>query len=312
MELTLLSGSANPGLSAAIAGSVGIGLAARRIERFPDGEIHVEIQQSVRGHDVYLVQPTGPPVDGNLLELLLLADACRRAGARRLTAVIPYFGYARQDRRAAGRDSVGARLIADLLAAAELDRVVAVDLHGAALEGFFAMPMEHLSAVPPLAEALRRLATPASVIVAPDLGAAKLADRYARLLDLPVAVVHKTRLSGSAVSVRGVTGEVRGRRPLIVDDMISTGGTIAAAIEALVSVGASAEVTVAVSHGLLVGPAVERLRAARVRRLIMTDSVPPPAGIALPAEIVSLGSLLASAIARLHRDQSLGDLVPHG
>jgi ribose-phosphate pyrophosphokinase len=180
MSVTIFAASANAPLAAGVAAHLGLELGNRLLHAYPDGELHVELQQSGRGHDVYLLQPTSPPVARHLLELLLLADACRRAGSARLTAVVPYFGYARQDRRASAREAVGARLIADLLAAGRLQRLVAVDLHSPALEGFFAIPVEHLSAVPLPAEAVRPLLEPNTVLVAPDLGAVQLAAGYAR------------------------------------------------------------------------------------------------------------------------------------
>jgi ribose-phosphate pyrophosphokinase len=312
MEQTLFSGSANPHLAETLAAELGTGLGALDIHRFPDGELHVEIQESVRGHDVYLLQPTNSPTERHLLELLLLADASRRAGAARLTAVIPYFGYARQDRRASGREAVGARLVANLLESGGLlERVVAIDVHTAAIEGFFGIPLEHLSAVSMLKEFVGVHARPDSVVVAPDLGAAKLAERYAKPLELPVAMVHKSRISGSEVSVRGITGNVRDRKPIIVDDMISTGGTIKAAIDTLLEKGCKPQITVVASHGLFVGPAVERLSAAPVQRFVVTDSVRRLEGLPLPLEVVSLAPLLAEAIDRLHNDRSLDDLIVH-
>ena len=241
----------------------------------------------------------------------MLADACRRAGATRMTAVIPYFGYARQDRRATGRDPVGARLVADLLRTSEIERVVAVDLHSAALEGFFPFPLEHLSAIPILAQAAASAVPAESVIVAPDLGAVKLAERYARTLHMPIAVVNKTRVSGEEVEAKGIVGDVRGRPILIVDDMITTGGTIAAAINMVKAAGAASEVTVAASHGLFVGPAQERLRILGVKRFIVADSVALAADLQLPVEVVSVAPLLAEAIRRLNGDQSLSDLIAH-
>jgi ribose-phosphate pyrophosphokinase len=210
---------------------------------------------------VYVIQATSPPVDTHLLELLFLADACRRAGAAQITAMVPYFGYARQDRRARGREAVGARLVAELLGSSGLHRLVAVDLHTVALEGVFPIPLEHLSAVPLLVEAVRPWVTDNTVIVTPDLGAVKLAERYATALQRPLAIVHKTRLSGADVRVERIVGEVHGRVPIIVDDMISTGGTIAAASQALLAAGCAPPVMVVTTHGLLVGPAVERLRS---------------------------------------------------
>jgi ribose-phosphate pyrophosphokinase len=313
MTLTIFSGSANHPLAEAIAHQLGVPLGRVDLQRFPDGECHVEIHESVRGHDVYLIQPTSPPVDTHLLELLLLADACRRAGAAQLTAVMPYFGYARQDRRASGRAPVAARLIADVLQTSGIDRVVAVDLHTAALEGVLPMPLEHLSAVALLAEAVRPWVSPHAVIVAPDLGAVKLAERYASLLQLPIAIVQKLRLSGEEVRVQRIVGDVRGCVPIVVDDMISTGGTIEAAIRAVLAAGGSPdEVAVVASHGLLVGPAGDRLRAVPIQRFLVTDSVTMPAGLPFSLHVTSLGPLLAEAITRLHHNQSLSDLLVHG
>ena len=311
MQMTLFTGQANQPLAEAIAGRLGCDLGRCLVERFPDSELHVELQTSVRGHDVYLIQPTSPPADEHLMEILQLADACRRAGAARVTAIVPYFAYARQDRRASGRESVSARLMADLIKAGGIQRVVAVDLHTASLEGFFGVPLEHLTAVPLLADAIRPWLPDNPVVVSPDLGAVKLAERYAHHLDAPVAVVHKLRISAEEVRVRGVVGAVRGRTPVVVDDMISTGGTIAAAVQALVAAGASSDVLVVASHALLVGKAVEHLRALPVRQLVATDSVPRPANLPLPLHSASLAPLLAEAIARLHRDESLAELLGH-
>jgi ribose-phosphate pyrophosphokinase len=311
-DLTLLAGSGQVRLAGDVAAVFGVPVAKREIERFPDGECHVELTQSVRGHDVYIVQSTGLPVEANLLELLLLADACRRAGSGRLTAVVPYFGYARQDRRASGREPVSARLIVDLIQASGFDREVSIDLHTASLEGFFSVPLEHLTAVPALAEALARGAAGSfDVVVAPDLGAAKLADRYARLLDLPVAIVHKTRLSGHEVVARGITGEVAGRRPLIVDDMISTGGTIEAAARSLAAAGALPVVAVVATHGLFVEGSADRLSAIGARRWIVTDSLTPKEDPRLPVEVVSVAPLLARTVRNLHENRSLAEMALH-
>ncbi len=310
MELTIFAGSANVPLAEAVAAKLDVRPDSREVHVFPDGEMQVELQESVRGKDVYLVQPTSPPGEKHLLELLLLADAAHRAGAARLTAVIPYFGYARQDRRASGREAVGARLVADVLESGGLlQRVVAVDVHTEAIEGFFKIPLEHLTAVPMLVDSVRPYVEENGVVVAPDMGAAELAERYAESFELPVAVVHKARLGGSEVSVGSVTGEVRDRKPIIVDDMISTGGTTRAAIDAVVEAGCEPEITVVASHGLFAGSAEEDLHDAPVERYVVTDSVPPPEGLGLPLEVVSLAPLLASAIDRLHNDRSLDELL---
>jgi ribose-phosphate pyrophosphokinase len=307
----LLAGPASAVLGEAVAGKLGVTLCRRVVGRFPDGELHVEIEESVRGRDVYVIQATCAPVEENLFALFLLSDAVRRAGAERVTAVVPYLAYARQDRRARGREPVAARLAADLFPAAGLHRLVALDLHSASLEGVFSIPLEHLSATALLAEAVRPRVAPNSVVVAPDLGAAKLADRFARLLELPVAMVHKTRLSGSDVAARTITGDVRGRAPILVDDMITTAGTVEAAVNAVLEAGGTPEVTLLATHGLFADPAGERLRKLPIRRVYVTDSVTPRPLPKTPVEIVSVAGLLASAIQRLHAKSSLAELIVH-
>ncbi len=311
MNPVVLAGSANPALADAIADKLGVRVGRCILQRFPDTELHVEIQDSVRGCDVYLVQPTGPPVDHHLMELLFLTDACRRAGAARITALIPYFGYARQDRRATGRDAVGARLTADVLASAGIDRIVAVDLHTAALEGFFGVPLEHLSAVSLLANELEGTLASHGVIIAPDLGAVKLAEQYAEIFRQPIAIVHKTRLSGEEVKVRSIVGEVRGRTPLIVDDMITTGATIEAAAKAIIAAGCVAQITVIATHALLVGPAIKRLAELPLGTIVVSDSLPTPEHGRLPLKVVSLAATLAEAVSRLNVGESLGNLIRH-
>ena len=311
MDVKLFAGSANPTLAEAVARGLGTPLGACAKEHFPDGELHLELKESVRGHDVYLIQPTCPPVADHLLELLLFADACRRAGAGALTAVVPYFGYARHDRRAKGREPIGARLVADLVGASGIQRVVLVDLHTPASEAFFSVPVEHLSAVHLLADQVRPAIAADAIIVAPDLGAVRLAEAYAGLLKLPVATVHKVRLGPEAVQVREIVGDVRGRVPLIVDDMISTGHTIAVAVRALLAAGCNPDVSVVVSHGLFVGSIERVLLDVPVGRIVTTDSVPPRGDLPLPVEVVSLAPLLVEAIRRLHRDESLSELTAH-
>jgi ribose-phosphate pyrophosphokinase len=312
MSLEILSGSANYGLAEKIAKNLGVELAPRILERFPDGELHIEVQRSVRGCDVYLIQPTCPPVDEHFFELFLLADACRRAGAAHLTAVIPYFGYARQDRRSHGREPVSARLVADLINASGLQRVVVVDFHSHAVESAFAIPVEHVSAIAILAEAVRSSVHKDAIVVSPDIGAVKMAERYAKLLDLSVAIINKSRISGAEVSVQRIVGDVRGREALVVDDMISTGATIEKAIKALLEAGCSPSgVKVLASHALLVGPAAERLGKLPIEKIYVSDSVPAPDRFPLPLQISSLASLLAETIQRLHRLESLGGVLAH-
>jgi ribose-phosphate pyrophosphokinase len=252
------------------------------------------------------VQSTGPPVEQHLIELLLLADACRRAGAARLTALIPYFGYARQDRRN-DRRSLGARVVANMLGTAGLDRLMLIDAHTPAIEGFFDVPVDHLTAVPLLAAAAASGMREHAIVVAPDLGAVKLARAYASRLHVPMAFVQKTRLDGETVEAHGVIGDVRGRVPLIVDDMLSTGATIQAAAGALQVAGAAGPISVVVTHGLLVGRAPEILERLGLARIIAADTV-SAAGATRTLQTVSVASLLATAIRRNHRDESLAEL----
>lgn len=309
MDIAVVVGGAQPELGRAVAEALGGVQAACSVRPFPDGELEVELRSPVRGLGVYVVQPTCAPVGERLLELLLLCDACWRAGARAVSAVIPYFGYARQDRRQREGQPLGARVLAEALGTGRLTRLLSVDLHSRAIEGSFAAPLEHLTAVPLLAEAVRAWVRPDSILIAPDLGAVKLAEAYAKRLGLPMAVVHKSRLSGSEVAVRAVLGEVRERSPVVVDDMISTGGTVVAAVHALHEAGSGPEVTVVASHGLLVGEALQRLAEAPVRRLVTTDSVPPPARVPFPHQVVGLAPLLADTIRRLEEHRPLAELL---
>jgi len=312
MSLKILPGSANAALAESVATAVGVKPVQRLLQRFPDGELHVEIQESVRGCDVFLIQSTCPPVDEHFFELFLMADACRRAGATHLTAVIPYFGYARQDRRAHGREPVSTRLVADLIATSGIGRVVVVDFHSRAVESVFSNPVEHVSAIPILAQAVRPSAHQDAVVVSPDLGAVKMAERYAKLLDLSVAIIHKSRLSGAEVAVRRIVGDVRGRKIVIVDDMITTGATIEKALKALLEAGCSASgIKVVASHGLFVANAAERLGKLPIEKFYVSDSVPAPEQFPLPLCVSSLAKLLAETIQRLHRRESLSDVLAH-
>jgi ribose-phosphate pyrophosphokinase len=312
MNLEIISGSANSALAEKVAKILGVGLAQRILARFPDGELHIQIQQSVRGCDVYLMQPTCPPVDEHFFELFLMADACRRAGATHLTAVIPYFGYARQDRRAHGREPVSMRLVADLIATSGIQRLVVVDFHSRAVESGFAIPVEQVSAIPLLAEAVRPSVHQDAVVVSPDLGAVKMAERYAKLLNLSVGIIHKSRISGAEVTVQRIVGDVRGREILVVDDMITTGGTIEKAIKALLEAGCSSSgLKVVASHGLFVANAAERLGKLPIEKIYVSDSVPVSEQFPLPLHVSSLAELLAETIQRLHRLESLADVLGH-
>jgi ribose-phosphate pyrophosphokinase len=249
-DVRLVSGTANPRLAHAVAVRLRTPLIVPEVERFPDGEIRPAVER-VRGRDVYVIQSTGRQVHDHLIELLLLLDACRRGGAERVTAVVPYVGYARQDRRRRAGEAVGARVVADAVAMAGAQRLVVVDPHSAALEAMAAVPVEMLTAVPALVGALLSMSIPAeAVVVAPDLGAVKLAEHYAALLSRPVVMIRKTRTGARNVHAEGLIGDVEGRPSVIVDDMISTGGTIEEAVRVLLARGAASDITVAATHGL--------------------------------------------------------------
>jgi len=311
IDLMLLAGSATMPLTRAMAATLAIKPAARTIERFPDGELHVRLDESVRGADVFIVQTLSPPAESHLLEMLFLADACRRAGADRITAVIPYLAYARQDRRAKGREALGARIIADTLATARFHRAIMIDVHVTSIEGFCQFPVEQLTAVPLLADAIRSAVPERAVIVAPDARSVRLAQQYALRLDLPVAAIQKLRVSGTEVRAVAVAGDVAGRAPIIVDDMISTGRTVQAAADALLAAGCLPTFVVAATHGLFVGGAVDTLPQISIERLITTDTLPQDEQRPLPLQVISVAPLLAEAVKRLHDGRSMTGLLAH-
>lgn len=311
MHLSLLGGSPILPVARAVAATLATHLTARTVGRFPDGEFNVRIDESVRGADVFIVQTLSPPAESHLLELLFLADASRRAGADRITAVIPYLAYARQDRRAKPRVAIGARVIADAMATTGIDRAVMVDVHASGIEAVCRFPVELLTAVPVLAEAMKAVVPERAVIVAPDSRAIRLAEQYARRLQLPVAAIHKLRVSGKEVKAIAIAGDVAGRAPVIVDDMISTGSTMKAAADALIAAGCVPRFIIAVTHGLFVGAAVETLARMSIERLFTTDTLPQHERPPLAIEVVSVAPLLAEAIDRLHEGRSMSGLLAH-
>jgi ribose-phosphate pyrophosphokinase len=306
-DFVLFSGTANPALAAAVAAELGVRPGLRAATRFPDGETEVRLNEPVRGREVFLVQPTAPPVNDHLVELLAFADACRRSAAARITAVVPYFGYARADKRHGLRVPITASLVARLLQAAGVDHIVTVDLHSDQIEGFFHIPVDSLTAVPTFCQALCGRLPEGLVVVSPDTGRVAMASEYAHRLGCPVAVLHKRRTSGTETVVTHVVGDVRDRSCLIIDDMISTGGTIARAVEALLEAGARREIVVAASHGLFVGEARAKLSHEAIREVFVTDSVSPDRSWPR-LRVVPIAPLIAQAIRRLHAGESLGDL----
>lgn len=283
------------------------------ITRFPDGEVHVELMEPVRGRDVYILQSTSPPVDENWFELLGLVDACRRACAARIVVVLPYFGYARSDQRGARRGPVLGRLVAEFLESAGADHVLTIDLHAPQIEGFFKIPVDSITAVPALCYAMKPHLPNGIVVVSPDEGRVRMAADYARRLGGSVAVLHKNRRkshdshSGEAEAV----GDVRGRPCLIVDDLIATGKTLEAAVRALLQAGAAPRFWVAVTHAVLVSTVREALQDPAIQRVVVTDSVPHEPGEWPGVTFVSLAPLLAAVIHRLNADESLADVYEH-
>jgi ribose-phosphate pyrophosphokinase len=307
-NFVVLSGSANPALARAIAERLASRLASCRIERFPDGEISAELEQTVRDQHVFVVQPTSPPVNDHLMELAALADACRRAAAHRVIAVAPYLGYARADRRKHRRVPIMGRIAADLLEASGVQHLVTMDLHSPQIEGFFHIPVENLSAVPLLVETLRGRIASDSVVVSPDFGAVQRASAFAEMLGCSIAILPKRRLSGSEVEVSKLIGEVAGRPCVILDDMISTGGTILKAIEAVRDAGGRPDILVVATHGVFTAGAREKLLAAGAADLLVTDTVAACPGGDAGVRRVSVAPLLAAALRRIAVGESLRDL----
>jgi ribose-phosphate pyrophosphokinase len=303
LDIILFSGRANAPLAAAIARDLGVDVGRCTIDRFADGETSVRLEQGVTGRDVVLVQPTSPPVNDHLVELLALADACRRGAARRITAVIPYYGYARSDKRHNELEPIMGRVVADLLQSVGITHVVTMDLHTDQIEGFFRQPVASLSAMETLCEALLGELARDFVVVAPDAGRAPLAARYAECLGAEVVVLHKRRTRDHVEMVR-VVGDVAGRACLLVDDMVSTGGTIEQAVKVLVEKGAQPGIVVAATHGLFIPPARERLEHPAVKAVFVTDTIAPHLEWK-KLRIVPVGTVFATAVRRyiegLHR-----------
>jgi ribose-phosphate pyrophosphokinase len=295
-DFVLFGGTGGGPLAASIARELGVEPGACEVERFPDGEITVRIRQPVRGRDVFVVQPTALSVNDHVMELLIFADACRRASAKRVVGVVPYFGYARSDKRDCDRKPITASLVADLMWCAGIEHVILLDVHTPQMEGFFRGPVDHLTAVAELSRVLADRVPADAVVVSPDAGRVHMASEYARRLRLPLVVLHKRRESGTETEVTHVVGDVDGRPCVIIDDMISTGGTIAEGARALTAAGAGPQFVVAATHGLLVNGACERMANAGVERVYVTDSVPTPERRCKHAEVVTIAPLLAAAI----------------
>jgi ribose-phosphate pyrophosphokinase len=311
MDLQLFTGRSNPHLAQGIARYLGIEMGRIEVSDFSDGEIFVQIQENIRGQDVFLVQSTCHPVNQHLMELLIMTDACRRASAARITAVMPYFGYGRQDRKDRPRVPITAKLVADLITAAGVNRVLAMDLHAGQLQGFFNIPVDHLFAAPVLVEYFRRHAYEDLIVISPDAGGVERARAYAKHLDVSLGIIDKRRDRDkkNVATVMHIIGDVVGRDALIVDDIVDTAGTLVEATEALVQAGAR-RVFAGATHGVLSGRAMERLAASHLQELVVTDTIPLGCKEQSCERIreLSVAHLLGEAIKRIHCDESVSSL----
>ncbi|MBE9248312.1 ribose-phosphate pyrophosphokinase [Dolichospermum sp. LEGE 00240] len=308
-RLRLFSGSANITLSQEVARYLGMDLGPMIRKRFADGELYVQIQESIRGCDVYLIQPSCQPVNDHLMELLIMIDACRRASARQITAVIPYYGYARADRKTAGRESITAKLVANLITEAGANRVLAMDLHAAQIQGYFDIPFDHVYGSPVILDYLISKGLQDIVVVSPDVGGVARARAFAKKLnDAPLAIIDKRRQAHNVAEVLNVIGDVRGKTAILVDDMIDTGGTIAAGANLLRQEGAS-QVYACATHAVFSPPAIERLSSGVFEEVIVTNTIPIPEANQFPQLVtLSVANLLGEAIWRIHEDSSLSSL----
>ncbi|RMF26938.1 MAG: ribose-phosphate pyrophosphokinase [Cyanobacteria bacterium J083] len=308
-RLRLFSGSANLPLAQEVARYLGIDLSPMISKRFADGEIYVQIQESIRGCDVYLIQPTCNPVNDNLMELLIMIDACRRASARQITAVIPYYGYARADRKTAGRESITAKLVANLITEAGANRVLAMDLHSAQIQGYFDIPLDHVYASPVLLDYLAQKNFSDLVVVSPDVGGVARARAFAKKLnDAPLAIIDKRRQAHNVAEVMNVIGDVKGKTAVLVDDMIDTGGTLLGGAQILRREGAR-QIYACATHAVFSHPAVERLSGGDFEEVIVTNTIPVPENKQFDQlRVLSVANILGETIWRIHEDSSVSSM----
>jgi ribose-phosphate pyrophosphokinase len=308
-ELKIFSGSAHPELTKEIAAFLGVQLGQARLRRFPDSEVSFQIDENIRGTDVFVVQPTCSSVDEHIMEMLVMVDAFRRSSAARITAVVPYYGYARQDRKDKPRVPISAKLVANIMSAAGTNRVLTMDLHKAQIQGFFDIPVDHLFAAPVIIDYLARLDYPNVTMVSPDAGGAERARAYAKRLDAELAVIDKRRTDDGTAEVMNVIGDVKGRTCIIQDDIIDTAGTITKAATALKNNGAERVIACAV-HGVLSGPAIDRIEKSPIDKLIVTNSIPLTGERARSNKVVvlSVARLLGQAIKSIHEETSVSSL----
>lgn len=311
-NIKIFAGSSHPALAMQIASALGLPLGKASVSRFSDGECSISFAETVRGSDVFLVQSTCEPVNDNLMELLIMIDACKRASAGRITAVIPYFGYARQDRKNKARDPISAKLVADLLSTAGADRVLTMDLHATQIQGFFNIPVDNLqgaSVLIPYIAGRYGISRDDLVIVSPDLGSVNRARKYAERLDLRLAIIDKRRPRANVSEVMNIIGDVKGKKVILVDDLIDTAGTLVHAADALVEKGGATEVYACATHGVLSGPAIERIQNSPIRELTLLDTIALPQHKMFDkVNILSVAPVFTEAIARIYEEVSVSPL----
>lgn len=307
-RLKIFAGNANPELAREICQYLGVSMGDSQVIRFSDGEIRVKVDESVRGADTFIIQPTCTPVNENLMELLIMVDALRRASARRITAVIPYYGYARQDRKTRARDPITAKLVANILTASGCRRMITMDLHAGQIQGFFDIPVDHLPGVPILAEYFQESLHDDVVVVSPDIGGVTRARDLAERIGAPLAIIDKRRPEPNVAEVTNVIGNIKGKNVIMIDDIIDTAGTITKGAAALMERGAK-EIHVCCTHAVLSGPAIQRLEESVIKEVVVTNTIPlPPEKSIDKIKVLSVAPLLGEAIIRIHEDLSVSKL----
>ena len=307
--IKIFTGNSNPQLAQEICDHLSVDLGSAKVNTFSDGEIQVEIGDNVRGRDVFLIQSTCAPTNNHLMEMLVMVDACKRASAARINAVVPYFGYARQDRKVAPRAPITGKLVADLISVAGVDRLLTVDLHAGQIQGFFDIPVDHLYAAPVMLDAIRSKNLQDLIVVSPDAGGTERARAFAKRLDAGLAIIDKRRSGPNVAEVMHIIGDVKGKNCVIVDDMIDTAGTLCTAATALCSAGALT-VSACATHGVLSGPALERISNSQLQEVLVTNTIPVEGLLEKCDRLkaLSVSKLLAEAIRRIHNDESVSSL----
>ncbi|MFH0855344.1 MAG: ribose-phosphate pyrophosphokinase [Candidatus Omnitrophota bacterium] len=308
-KLAIFSGNAHPGLARDICKYLKVKLSEALVAKFSEGEIRVKINENIRGKDVFVVQPTCPPTNENLMELLIMMDAMRRSSAQRITAVMPYFGYARQDRKDQPRVPITAKLVANLLTTAGASRILTMDLHAGQIQGFFDIPVDHLFSIGVFIDYFEQMGMKDLVVVSPDVGSIKMARAYAKRLGVPLAIIDKRRESPEKTEAMHILGEVEGKNTIVVDDLVATGSSLFEGVDALNKAGAK-NIYAAIAHGVLSGPAIERLdKCVNLKELVITDSIPLDGNRVHPKiKVLSVANLLGEAIKRIHNEESVSSL----